>query len=91
MTHGITPVYISVGFLIVNVVILSVILPDIQAPGQVRTLVDLIPTVALAKVIRLAVAAEAPWTEVGPALALVMGCAILLLVVVAWLVRRSDR
>ena len=72
-------------------VILSVILPDIQAPGQVRTLVDLIPTVALAKVIRLAVAAEAPWTEVGPALALVMGCAILLLVVVAWLVRRSDR
>jgi ABC-2 type transport system permease protein len=72
-------------------VMLSAILPDIQAPGPVRVLVDLIPTVALAKVVRLAVAAEAPWTEVGPALALVTGCAILLLVVVAWLMRRSDR
>jgi ABC-2 type transport system permease protein len=72
-------------------VLLSAILPDIQASSQVKILVNLIPTVALAKVIRLAVAAEAPWTEVGPALALVTGCAILLLVVVAWLVRRSDR
>jgi ABC-2 type transport system permease protein len=72
-------------------VMISVILPDIQASSQVRTFVDLIPTVALAKVIRLAVAAEAPWAEVGSALALVTGCAILLLVVVAWLVRRSDR
>jgi ABC-2 type transport system permease protein len=72
-------------------VMLSAILPDIQAPGPVRMLVDLIPTVALSKVVRLAVAAEAPWTEVGPALALVTGCASLLLVVVAWLVRRSDR
>ncbi|MEJ2733189.1 MAG: ABC transporter permease [Anaerolineae bacterium] len=72
-------------------VMLSVILADIQAPASVRTLVDLIPTVALSKVVRLAVAAEAPWTEVGPALALVAGCATLLLVVVAWLVRRSDR
>jgi ABC-2 type transport system permease protein len=72
-------------------VMLSVILPDIQAPGWVRTLVDLIPTVALSKVVRLAVAAQAPWTEVGPALALVVGCASLLLVVVTWMVRRSDR
>ena len=72
-------------------VIASEILPDLQVPVLVQQAVSLIPTVAVAEATRWALSGEAPWAEIGTGLAVTVACAILLLAVVAWIVRRSDR
>ncbi len=72
-------------------VIASEILPDIQAPALVQQVVSLVPTVAVAEAIRWALSGDVPWAEIGSGLAVTVACAILLLAVVAWIVRRSDR
>jgi ABC-2 type transport system permease protein len=72
-------------------VIASEILPDIQASALVQQVVSLVPTVAVAEAIRWALSGNVPWTEIGSALAVTVTCAIALLAVVAWIVRRSDR
>lgn len=50
-----------------------------------------IPTVALAKVFRVAYSGSAPLGDFLPGLALNLGVAVLLLALVAWVVRRADR
>ena len=72
-------------------VIASEILPDIQAPALVQQIVSLVPTVAVAEAIRWALSGNVPWAEIGAGLAVTVACAIALLALVAWIVRRSDR
>ncbi len=72
-------------------VIASEILPDIQAPALVQQVVSLVPTVAVAEATRWALSGDVPWAEIGSGLAVTVACAIPLLAVVAWIVRRSDR
>ena len=72
-------------------VIASEILPDIQAPALLQQAVSLMPTVPVAEATRWALSGEVPWGEIGSGLAVTAACAIALLIVVAWIVRRSDR
>jgi len=72
-------------------VIASEILPDIQAPALLQQVVSLVPTVPVAEATRWALSGKFPWTEVLSGLAVTVVCAIVLLVAVAWIVRRSDR
>jgi uncharacterized membrane protein len=72
-------------------VIASEILPDLQVPVLMQQVVSLIPTVAVAEATRWALSGEVPWAEIGPGLAVTVACAISLLAMVAWNVRRSDR
>jgi ABC-2 type transport system permease protein len=72
-------------------VIASEILPDLQAPALLQQVVSLIPTVAVAEAIRWALSGEVPWAEIAAGLGVTVACAIILLAVVAWIVRRSDR
>jgi ABC-2 type transport system permease protein len=72
-------------------VIASEILPDIQAPTVVQQVVSLVPTVAVAEAIRWALSGLVPWAEIALGLAVTVACALLLLTVVAWMVRRADR
>jgi ABC-2 type transport system permease protein len=61
-------------------------------PTGVHTALSGIPTVAVAKILRLATSGGAiGLADVGPELALIVGSSALILAVVAWLVRRSDR
>jgi len=72
-------------------VIASEILPDIQAPVLLHQVVSMVPTVAVAEAMRWALSGDVPRAEIGSGLALAVACGILLLAVVAWIVRRSDR
>jgi ABC-2 type transport system permease protein len=72
-------------------VIASEILPDLQVPILVQQVVSLIPTVAVAEATRWALSGEVPWAEIATGLAVTAACAVSLLAVVAWIVRRSDR
>lgn len=60
-------------------------------PEVVRPIIEWVPTVALSRAFRASFSDTAPLAQVGPELALVAGCGMLVLVVVAWVVRRSDR
>lgn len=72
-------------------VIASEFLTDIQAPALVQQVVSLIPTVAVAEATRWALSGQVPWAEIGSGLTVTAACAVLLLAVVAWIVRRADR
>mgnify|MGYP001819895892 CR=1 FL=1 len=72
-------------------VIASEILPDIQAPALVQQIVSLVPTVPVAEATRWALSGQFPWAEISSGLAVTVTCALLLLIAVAWVVRRSDR
>ena len=72
-------------------VIASEILPDIQAPALLQQAVSLVPTVPVAEATRWALSGEVPWAEILSGLAVTVACAVALLIVVAWIVRRSDR
>jgi ABC-2 type transport system permease protein len=72
-------------------VIASEILPDIQAPALLQQVISLVPTVPVAEATRWALSGEVPWEEILSGLAVTLACAIALLIVVAWIVRRSDR
>lgn len=63
----------------------------LSAPQGVRAILPWVPSVLLAKAIRISFAGGVPWGEVLVNLGMVLGCAALLLVCVAWRVRRSDR
>jgi len=79
------------------ILILPLLLPvflslmDDILPAGVITVFHWIPTVALSKVFRASFSSSVPLAQFGPELALVAGCAVLVLVAVAWIVRRSDR
>ncbi len=60
-------------------------------PENVIRVVNWVPTVALTKVLRVSFSDNAALPEFGPPLVLVSGCALALLTVVAWVVRRADR
>jgi ABC-2 type transport system permease protein len=79
------------------ILILPLLLPvflslmDDILPAGVITVFHWIPTVALAKVFRVSFSNSAPLAQFGPELALVAGCAALVLAAVAWVVRCSDK
>ncbi len=79
------------------VLVLPLLLPvflsimDDLLPATAIAVLRWIPTVALGRVLRVSFAARAPLADFGPELVLVTGCAVVVLAVVAWLVRRSDR
>jgi ABC-2 type transport system permease protein len=60
-------------------------------PAGVVSVIHWIPTVALTRAFRLSFSDTAPLGQFGPELALVLGCAVPVGAVVAWIVRRSDR
>ncbi len=72
-------------------VIASEILPELPVPAVVGQVVSLLPTVAVAEATRWALSGQVPWAEIGWGLAVTVAWAIPILVVVAWVVRRSDR
>ena len=81
------------GFLLFQPLLLPMflsIMEDLMPRGLIVAF-DWIPTVALSKVLRVSFSNSAPLAEFGPELALVAGCAALVLAAVAWVVRRSDR
>jgi ABC-type Na+ efflux pump permease subunit len=81
------------AFVILNVLLVPVLLYGERGllPEAVNAVVAWIPTAALANIFWVSFAAQAPAAAFLPELALVIGCTALVLVVVAWLVRRSDR
>jgi ABC-2 type transport system permease protein len=60
-------------------------------PGAVKAVVPYVPTVALARGFQVTFAKQATASAILPELAYAAGWAALLLVAVAWVVRRSDR
>ncbi len=60
-------------------------------PDNILAALSWIPTVAIAQVFRAAIVADASLAQSAPKLAYVAGCGLVILVVVAWLVRRSDK
>lgn len=59
-------------------------------PDTLLRILNLIPTVALGKLFRTLPLGEVGFSQVGPELAYITGCALLTLAAVAWLVRRTD-
>jgi ABC-type uncharacterized transport system permease subunit len=72
-------------------VIASEILADLQVSALVSQVVSFLPTVPVAEATRWALSGQVPWTEIWSGLAVTLAWALPLLVVVAWMVRRSDR
>jgi len=60
-------------------------------PTGVIAVLFWVPTVALSRVLRVSFSDSAPLADFGPELALIAGCAALILAAVTWAVRRSDR
>jgi ABC-type Na+ efflux pump permease subunit len=81
------------AFVILNVLLVPVFLYGERGllPEAVNAVVAWIPTAALANIFWISFSAHAPATAFVPELALVIGCTALVLAVVTWLVRRSDR
>jgi ABC-type transport system involved in multi-copper enzyme maturation permease subunit len=59
--------------------------------GALRTIIALLPTSAVGKLIRLSVTSSAPAAVYGPQVALLAGYIVVLLAAVTWAVKRSDR
>ena len=81
------------GFILFQPLLLPVFfsMMDDLVPQSVIAVMRWIPTVALGRVFRVALLDRAPWAQFGPQLLYVAGWAVLVLAVVAWIVRRSDR
>lgn len=81
------------AFVILNVLLVPVFMYGERGllPEAVNAVVAWIPTAALANIFWVSFSAHAPAVAFVPELALVIGCTALVLAVVAWLVRRSDR
>lgn len=62
-----------------------------NAPAILRTIMSWIPSVLLIKVILISFSGSVPWGEVLTNLGAILGCTGLLLALVVWRVRRSDR
>jgi ABC-type Na+ efflux pump permease subunit len=60
-------------------------------PSGVNAVVPWVPTVALGYVIRTSFSESAPLAAVGPRLAYVAGCSVVVLAAVAWRLRHTDR
>jgi ABC-2 type transport system permease protein len=81
------------GFVTMNVLLVPMflaIMEDLLPRGLIAAL-RWVPTAALAQVLRVSFSQTAPAGQFAPELALVLGCAAAILVVVVWVVRRSDR
>lgn len=60
-------------------------------PAGVLAALSWVPTVALSKVVRVSFSNSAPLAQFGPELANVVACAVLLLAVTVWALRRTNR
>lgn len=81
------------AFVILNVLLVPVFMYGERGllPEAVNAVIAWIPTAALANIFWVSFSARAPAAAYVPELALVIGCTAVVLAVVAWLVRRSDR
>ncbi len=64
---------------------------DELLPRGLSAVLEITPTVAVSKVLRVSFSNRAALAQFGPELALVSGMAAFILAIVAWSVRRSDR
>lgn len=64
---------------------------DDLLPAGLIAVIEWVPTVALARVLRVSFAERAPLAQFTPELAVILGSAAVVLAAVAWVVRRSDR
>ena len=62
-----------------------------NAPETIRAILPWIPSVLLANAVRGAFSSSVPWGEVGLNLGMLLSFAAVVLALVAWQVRRSDR
>jgi len=60
-------------------------------PPAVNAVVRWFPSVGLSRLFTMSMTNSAPFAEWGPDIALVLGTTVIILVVVAWRIRRSDR
>jgi len=81
------------GFVIINLLGIPMFLSrmDDIIPTGIMTVIHLIPSVALAKIFRVSFSNRASFNQFGADLAIVIGGTAIVLAVVAWIVRRSDR
>jgi ABC-2 type transport system permease protein len=81
------------AFVILNILLVPVFLYGERGllPEAVNVVVAWIPTAALANIFWVSFSAHTPAAAFVPQLALVIGCTAVVLAIVAWLVRRSDR
>ncbi len=82
-----------VTFILFQPLLLPLVFPMLEELLSARAvaIANLIPTVALAKAFRVALLGSAPLVEYGPELLFVTANALVILAVVAWVIRRSDR
>jgi len=63
----------------------------VDLPAMLQPLVPWVPSVTLLNVYRTAFAAQVPWNQIWLNLGGVLGISMLLYILAAWLLRRSDR
>jgi ABC-2 type transport system permease protein len=68
----------------------AAIVPTSLLPERANAVLGLIPTVALSKIVRVSLSAQAPWAEWGWQAALVAAWIAVLLAAVSWRLRRLD-
>jgi len=85
-TIGLTMILlvILVGFLFISGM-------DLEIPAAVQALIPWIPSVALSNILQLSYLESAPWSQLWPSLASLVGFSLLLYALVVWKLRRSDR
>jgi len=81
------------GFVLINVLGIPLFLSrmDDIIPAGVMTVIHLMPSVALAKIFRVSFSNSVSFNLFGPNVAIVLGGTAIVLAVVVWIVRRSDR
>lgn len=79
------------AIILMQPLLLPVAVPPELLPDSIEAILIVIPTVGLAKALRLAASARAPLSAFGPALAVVGAWTLASLAAEAWLLRRADR
>ena len=81
------------GFLSLQVLLIPAFLVMLEGlvPADLIAVLRWVPTAALGKVFRVACSLQAPPAEFLPEVAVLLGSGALMLAIVAWFVRRSDR
>ena len=63
----------------------------LRVPTALETVLRLVPTHSLVRVLKLALAGDASLAAVWGDLALLLGCVVLAFAAVVWILRREDR
>jgi len=82
---------LTMVLLVIFIGALFVDMLNLDIPVALQAMLPLVPSVALAEVIRFIFLENVPWREILANLGIVLGISFLLYGVVVWKVRRSDR